>query len=408
MLTQSRDLARVLRNYHSRSQSQSIEDADLALAEQALNIDNERGCFRPPRRVIARHWRPCRAYETRLTADPAGAQFYARADNLREWLSVVELRLGSLSQRLSASVGQVRVNTDLGGAPTGAATSEANGDVIVKTPWLEIDEVFYKGRGTAWAVLLFLRAAQFDFERTLEDKNAVVSLRQIIRELEEGLRPIRSPMILNGQASACSRTTRSCSRRTCRARIRPSPTAALVGAGLARMDWKIFLTVFGTVFFAELGDKTQLATVLFASKGGASLWTIFVAASAALVLTTAIGVAAGALVSQYVNPRYLSYAAGIGFIGIGAWTLYRRPADLPRRCTAAESPHLRWSRARHADGPWSIVRPVACLFDAMGVLFAPTTSRADPVHSFAGGEGDARVIESRREARPDRRGRFLA
>ena len=52
---------------------------------------------------------------------------------------------------------------------------------------------------TAWALLLFLRAAQFDFERTLDDKNAVVSLRQIIRELEEGLRPIRSPIILNGQ-----------------------------------------------------------------------------------------------------------------------------------------------------------------------------------------------------------------
>jgi hypothetical protein len=130
---------------------------------------------------------------------PPTAQFYARADNLREWLAVVELRLGSLSQRLSASVGQVRVNTDLGGAPTGAATQDANGDVIVKTPWLEIDEVFYEARGTAWAVLLFLRAAQFDFERTLEDKNAVVSLRQIIRELEEGLRPIRSPIILNGQ-----------------------------------------------------------------------------------------------------------------------------------------------------------------------------------------------------------------
>jgi hypothetical protein len=69
----------------------------------------------------------------------------------------------------------------------------------VETPWLEIDDVFYEARGTAWALLLFLRAAQFDFERTLEDKNAIVSLRQIIRELEEGLGPIRSPMILNGQ-----------------------------------------------------------------------------------------------------------------------------------------------------------------------------------------------------------------
>ena len=87
------------------------------------------------------------------------------------------------------------------------------------------------------------------------------------------------------------------------------------------MDWKVFATVFGTVFLAELGDKTQLATLLFASRGAAALWTIFFAAAAALVLTSAIGVAAGAVVSQHVNPRYLSYAAGVGFIVIGAWTL---------------------------------------------------------------------------------------
>jgi putative Ca2+/H+ antiporter (TMEM165/GDT1 family) len=89
------------------------------------------------------------------------------------------------------------------------------------------------------------------------------------------------------------------------------------------MDWKVFLTVFGTVFLAELGDKTQLATVLFASRDSASLWTIFIAASVALVLTSAIGVAAGSIVSQHVNPRHLSYAAGVGFIAIGAWTIYQ-------------------------------------------------------------------------------------
>lgn len=200
VLTQCRDLARVLRNYHSRSQSQSIEDEDLAAAEPALNTDSLSWLFPPAETRYREAADALRSFETRLTdADPANAQFYARADNLREWLAVVELRLGSLSQRLSASVGQVRVNTDLGGAPAGEAAREAPADVIVKTPWLEIDDTFYEARGTAWALLLFLRAAQFDFERTLEDKNAVVSLRQIIRELEEGLAPIRSPMILNGQ-----------------------------------------------------------------------------------------------------------------------------------------------------------------------------------------------------------------
>ncbi len=200
VLVQARDLARALRNNYSRSQSQSIEDEDLAAAEPALNTDNLSWLFPPAETRYAEAADALRSFESRLTdTDPADAQFFARADNLRVWLEVVELRLGSLSQRLSASVGQVRVNTDLGGAPAGEAAREAPADVIVKTPWLKIDDVFYEARGTAWALLLFLRAAEFDFGRTLEDKNAVVSLRQIIRELEQGLAPIGSPIILNGQ-----------------------------------------------------------------------------------------------------------------------------------------------------------------------------------------------------------------
>jgi putative Ca2+/H+ antiporter (TMEM165/GDT1 family) len=89
------------------------------------------------------------------------------------------------------------------------------------------------------------------------------------------------------------------------------------------MDLKLLATVFGTVFLAELGDKTQLATVLFASRDRSSLFTVFVAASLALVATSAIGVLAGAAISSYVQPKYLSYAAGLGFIIIGAWTLWQ-------------------------------------------------------------------------------------
>ena len=79
--------------------------------------------------------------------------------------------------------------------------------------------------------------------------------------------------------------------------------------------------VFGTVFLAELGDKTQLATVLFASKPSVSLVTVFVGASLALILSSLIAVAAGSVISQYVDPRYLSYIAGAGFIIIGIWTI---------------------------------------------------------------------------------------
>ena len=89
------------------------------------------------------------------------------------------------------------------------------------------------------------------------------------------------------------------------------------------MDFKLLLTVAGTVFLAELGDKTQLATLLFASRSPGSLATVFVGASVALVLSAAIGVLAGGFISQYVDPKYLSYAAGIGFVLIGIWTIVR-------------------------------------------------------------------------------------
>ena len=92
------------------------------------------------------------------------------------------------------------------------------------------------------------------------------------------------------------------------------------------MDWKMFATVFGTVFLAELGDKTQLATLLFASRASVSLWTVFFGAATALVLASAIGVGAGAVVVRFVNPRHLSYAAGVGFLLIGAWTIYQASA----------------------------------------------------------------------------------
>ena len=88
------------------------------------------------------------------------------------------------------------------------------------------------------------------------------------------------------------------------------------------MDWKVFLTIFAAVFVAELDDKTQLATMLFAADKEVSKWTVFIAASAALVVAAAMGVLAGSLLSQYMDPRWLSWIAGVGFILIGIFTLY--------------------------------------------------------------------------------------
>jgi len=87
------------------------------------------------------------------------------------------------------------------------------------------------------------------------------------------------------------------------------------------MEIKTLAIVFGTVFLAELGDKTQLATLLFATDQSVSRIAVFVGASLALMLATAIAVVGGSLMVQYINPRYLSYTAGLGFVLIGLWTL---------------------------------------------------------------------------------------
>jgi len=88
------------------------------------------------------------------------------------------------------------------------------------------------------------------------------------------------------------------------------------------MNWTVFLTIFASVFVAELGDKTQLATMLFAADKEVSKYTVFFAASAALIVASALGVLAGSLLAEYINEKYLHYVAGVGFIGIGVFTLY--------------------------------------------------------------------------------------
>jgi putative Ca2+/H+ antiporter (TMEM165/GDT1 family) len=87
------------------------------------------------------------------------------------------------------------------------------------------------------------------------------------------------------------------------------------------MDLKLFATVFMTIFVAELGDKTQVATLLYASDTDHHKLTVFMAAASALVLTSALGVAAGAVISEFLNPKVVRWIAGVGFIGVGIWIL---------------------------------------------------------------------------------------
>jgi hypothetical protein len=200
VLEQCRDITRVLRDRFSRSQSQSIDDADLAVAQPAFNFSNDSWILPSTESKLEEALDALRSFRQRIsTPDERNAQFFARADSLSEWLAVVELRLGSLSQRLSASVGQTRSNTDLAGEPSAAASNTQSRTIQVRTPWLQIDNEFFEARGSAWALLQFMRAVERDFAGVLADKNAAVSIEQIIRELEGALGPISSPIIFNGK-----------------------------------------------------------------------------------------------------------------------------------------------------------------------------------------------------------------
>lgn len=199
VLVQVRDLARVMRESYSRSQSQSVEDSALKDAEAQFNFNRNSWILPSTEDEYRRGISYLKDYRTRLVDDnEQNAQFYARADNLRFWLGTVETRLGSLSQKLSASVGQRRLNVDLAGERAARQATATPGEFEVKTPWSEVDDVFYEARGAAWALVHFLRAAEVDFADVLADKNARVSFEQIIRELEGTQESLFSPVILNG------------------------------------------------------------------------------------------------------------------------------------------------------------------------------------------------------------------
>lgn len=199
VLIQVRDMSKALREAFSRSQSQSAEDKSLALAESRFNFNSDSWLLPQTEDEYRDGIQYLRDYLQRLTnEDEYDAQFYSRADNLRYWLSTVETRLGNLSQRLSASVGQRRLNTDLAGDPSARQSTSAPSDRQVKTPWLQIDDVFYEARGSTWALLHLLQAIEIDFADVLDQKNARVSLQQIIRELEASQQPMFSPVVLNG------------------------------------------------------------------------------------------------------------------------------------------------------------------------------------------------------------------
>ena len=175
---------------YTRSQSQSKEDPDVAEGSPKFFYDNDSWVFPTTESEYRDGIAAFTRYRDRLASGDPDTVFYARADNLREWLAQVEKRLGSLTRN--------RINDDLAGDAAAEAAGGQPDTVNVRTSWWKTDNIFFEARGTAWALVHFFRAAEFDFEKVLKDKNAEASVRQIIRELEASLAPLRSPMVLNG------------------------------------------------------------------------------------------------------------------------------------------------------------------------------------------------------------------
>jgi hypothetical protein len=194
-----RDMALVMRQEFSRSQSQSAENKNLKVAQPQFNIDHTSWAIPSAEGQYQKAIDELYAYRTALTqVNNQSAQFYARSDNLRGWIQEATKRLGSYSQRLSASVGRDQINIDLAGDSVAQQSTNTASSMQIKTSWWAIDNEFYEARGACWALLHFLKAIEIDFNDVLEKKNAKVSVQQIIRELEASQESIWSPMVLNG------------------------------------------------------------------------------------------------------------------------------------------------------------------------------------------------------------------
>jgi hypothetical protein len=194
-----RDLALAMRQDFSRSQSQSLENPFLTKAQPKFNIDSLSWILPSSESAYQNGIDNLYAYRSSLSdSSQQQGQFYARADNLRDWLKQIEKRLGSFSQRLSASVGQERIDTSLAGDAQAVQSTPTANRLTDKTSWWQLDDNFYEARGASWALIHFLKAVEVDFSDVLEKKNATISLQQIIRELEATQESLWSPIILNG------------------------------------------------------------------------------------------------------------------------------------------------------------------------------------------------------------------
>ena len=204
VVIQVRDFAEALRDDMSRSQTQSEEDPDLAKADPQFSFDyNKWGIlFIPSTESEYRKGQAfVRSYMDRL-ADPDASndgQFYVRADNLRDWLKTVEMRLGDYAQQLAGARPEIRIQRNLAGEPSGTKAKSEASEEVASTPWMAIDNVWWEARGTSYALVHLLEAVRHDFRPVLENKNAIPSINHVIRELRMAIREKDAWMVLNGE-----------------------------------------------------------------------------------------------------------------------------------------------------------------------------------------------------------------
>lgn len=203
-LVMLRDGTTALRNHFARDQSQSIEDKDLALAEPYFYYEPNSWALPSTESEYDKGIKSLHRYMKRLQ-NPTGkerrAQFYSRADNLWTYLEVVIKRLGGLSTRLTASTDRFAGAAGILYDPNGQAAprfTEEKTKGVGRTPWLEIDNVFYEARGASWALLHILQAIKVDFADIILDKRAMNTLDNMIHALQNALTPTLSPMVLSG------------------------------------------------------------------------------------------------------------------------------------------------------------------------------------------------------------------
>lgn len=183
----------------SRQNSNSDEDPALKMNVGKLNYNPYSFWFPSSQSEYKEAMDAIRDYQLRMLDESNPTQFVARVGTLVPWLKLTEARLNSYSNRLSNSVESKTIDTNLVGEVAADQSTQSVEQVIVqRTPWLQIDDVYWEARGTVWALTHFFKAIQVDFETPLKTKNNEQAIDQIIVELDAALFDMTSPMILNG------------------------------------------------------------------------------------------------------------------------------------------------------------------------------------------------------------------